>query len=174
MPNRVRYVRDDHHEESAMPEIPAGPNGRPLPLTPYKRGGTPLLFVGRSLAPGSAEPEVMRPSKLRTREQIRAIVRRVIARLMRRYRSEGRCDERELRIIESLFDGVKLREVARRERLTAARVSQIVNNLASRATEFYRWWHRLNLSRRMGAMDRGFRSRERNRALRRGRSRPRT
>jgi hypothetical protein len=96
---------------------------------------------------------------------MRAIVRRILTRLLRRYRTEARCSEREVRIMEALFDGIALREVARREGRSPQRISQIIDGLAIRAPEFYRWWTRKHLSRRMAARDRSLRARDRRRAM---------
>ena len=163
----MRDVRNDDQDEAFEPELPAGPDGSALPLVRHKRNGARQFHVGQSLIPESEGCPQPGPSpKIRSVEAMRAIVRRILTRLMRRYRTEARCSERELRIIESLFNGMALREVARREERSPQRIAQIVNGLALRAPEFYRWWTRKHLSRRMAARDRSLRARDRRRAIR--------
>lgn len=163
----IRNVRNDDQDDAFEPELPAGPDGSALPLVRHKWNGARHLHVGQSLIPASEErAQPVRAPKIRSREEMRAIVRRILTRLMRRYRNEARCSERELRIMESLFKGLALREVARREERAPQRIGQIINGLALRAPEFYRWWTRKHFSRRMAARDRSFRARDHRRAMR--------
>lgn len=64
---------------------------------------------------------------------------------MARYRLAGWCTPIELATIEALwFDEISLRELARRDGVTAAAIGARIAGLMRKAPEFYRWWRLKN------------------------------
>jgi hypothetical protein len=61
---------------------------------------------------------------------------------------EGLLSLRQLRLIEALYvEGVSLRDFAAREGVTQG-IRARLEAIATRATEFMRWWRRVNRNRR--------------------------
>jgi hypothetical protein len=91
----------------------------------------------------------------RSRESlVRELWIRVVATYLRWVRS-GDLTLTQLRTIRLLLlDRLPLREVARRERVSAAAIHERVESVRDKAPEFHRWWTTKNAIRRHAALNR--------------------
>jgi hypothetical protein len=111
-------------------------DGRSLEVSCFRRGGCPYWQV----APTS------RPSD--TRSLLTDLRRRVSA-TFARYRSSEICTKAELRTIEALWiEGLSLRALARRDRVTPTAVADRISRLERKAPEFWNWWRLKHRRRR--------------------------
>lgn len=119
-------------------------HGRPASLAEYRRGGHPAYRV--IPAPSSDADSGDQQEALTTSGQQ---LRRRQAAAFARYRLDGLCSPAVLRTIEGLwFEELSLREVARREGVSPAAISDRVSRLRFKTPEFWLWWRLRHRTRR--------------------------
>ena len=119
--------------------------GRPIQPRFYCRSGVNTF----SSLPDSSDDPVEVSRSLPQRSSLAALRRRKAA-TFARYRLAGWCTAVELSTIDALwFEGVSLRQLAKREGVTPAAISDRIAGLRHqhKAQEFSNWWRLKNYSR---------------------------
>jgi hypothetical protein len=115
--------------------------GRPLLSRCYRRGGClEVVSLGSEPHPANHLESDQTPQ----RSSLAALRRRQSA-TFTRYRLARWCTVIELSTIEALwFEGVSLRDLARREGVSPAAISSRIAGLSHKAPEFANWWRLKN------------------------------
>lgn len=121
-------------------ERAAGLDGRPLDGSTVRRGGR--LVHAASVK----DPLVPQPVDLPERSMLTQLRRRRAAEISR-YRTSGLFSAKEIELIEALWNGMSLREFARRKGVSAAAIEDRIVRLRTKAVRFYNWWRWKNRSR---------------------------
>lgn len=140
----------DH--SSRFLEPVADQHGRPMSPRFYRRGG--VLVCAAPLNEPSSSP--VPDSRYRPQRSSLAALRRRKAATFARYRLAGWCTVVELSTIEALwFEGLSLRQLAKREGVSPAAISDRIDGLrhAHKAQEFSNWWRLKNYTRQRRRLD---------------------
>jgi hypothetical protein len=110
----------------------------------YRRGGVPVFAV--PVHEPSSLP--IHDPRCRPQRSSLAALRRRKAATFARYRLAGWCTAVEVSTIDALwFEGVSLRQLAKRERVSPAAISDRIAGLRYKTPEFWNWWRLKNYTR---------------------------
>jgi hypothetical protein len=116
--------------------------GQSLPIAYYRRNGVLACSNSEDVSVRVHAPVPQLRSSV-------AELRRRQSACFARYRMGGCCTAVELWTIEALwFGGVSLRDLARRDGVSAAAISDRIARLMHKAPEFWNWWRLKHRTRR--------------------------
>lgn len=131
-------------ERSQRSEAVADFSGRPIQPRFYRRGGVSTYATVADETPSKPGSG----SGVRTRSSAADLRRRQSA-AFALYRCDGWCTAVELATIEALwFEGLSLRGLARRDKVSPAAISDRISGLRHKAPHFWNWWRAKNQGRR--------------------------
>jgi hypothetical protein len=119
-------------------------NGQPTQVRFYRRGGV----LACTAPPNELVPSPVPDSPCPPQRSSLTTLRRRKAATFARYRQAGWCTAVELSTIDALwFEGVTLRQLAKREGVSPAAISDRIVRLSHKAQEFSNWWRLKNHTR---------------------------